>query len=158
MCVWSKGEPRGVPEEGEEGDEGGEEEEGGNGEEGDSGEDGSPVSQPARRVHWEDERANRDAWYARQPITLPEVVGEYGRDGAAGLKGREEISRAKEDCGAEELGGPLEGKGETLFSLKGRTIQVITKLANIVLAPEKPGYPGGRGMLRVRMVTVRCSS
>ncbi|KAI5828682.1 hypothetical protein K523DRAFT_306630 [Schizophyllum commune Tattone D] len=122
-CVWSKGEPRGVPEEGEDG---------GNGDE-DGGAPSSPVGQPAHRVHWEDERARRDTWYARQPITLPE------------------------DERAEELGGPLEGKGETLFSLKGRTIQVITKLANIVLTPEKPAYPGGtwhvEGMWNERIVS-----
>ncbi|KAI4522667.1 hypothetical protein K525DRAFT_268692 [Schizophyllum commune Loenen D] len=147
-CVWSKGEPRGVPEEGEDG---------GHGDE-DGGAPSSPVGQPAHRVHWEDERARRDAWYARQPITLPEMMGEYEPDGAAGLKGREEIGGAKEGDGEkEELGGPLDGKGETLFSLEGRTIQVITKLANIVLTPEKPAYPGGtwhvEGMWNERIVS-----
>ena len=29
-------------------------------------------------------------------------------------------------------------------SLKGRTLQVIVKLANIILTPEKPEYPGGK--------------
>ncbi|KAL1705591.1 hypothetical protein EV121DRAFT_269707 [Schizophyllum commune] len=147
-CVWSKGEPRGVPEEGEEDDW---EEGRGDGEDG----DGGPVGRPAHRVHWEDERARRDAWYARQPITLPEVVVEYG--GARDDGGAKEDGRAKEDGEAEEVGGPLEGKGETLFSLKGRTIQVITKLANIVLTPEKPAYPGGtwhvEGMWNERIVS-----
>ena len=31
----------------------------------------------------------------------------------------------------------------TTYSLKGRTLQVIVKLANIVLTPETPTYPGG---------------
>ncbi|KAL1677544.1 hypothetical protein EV122DRAFT_279019 [Schizophyllum commune] len=155
-CVWSKGEPRGVPEEGEEGDWEGED--GGGEENGDDGEDGDPVDQPARRVHWEDERARRDAWYARQPITLPEVAGEYGGEGeGVGGGAKEDGGGAEEDGAAEELGGPLEGKGETLFSLKGRTIQVITKLANIVLTPEKPAYPGGtwhvEGMWNERIVS-----
>ena len=30
------------------------------------------------------------------------------------------------------------------ISLRGRTIQIIVKLSNIVLTPEKPCYPGGR--------------
>ena len=30
------------------------------------------------------------------------------------------------------------------ISLKGRTLQVIVKLANIILTPEKPEYPGGK--------------
>ena len=33
---------------------------------------------------------------------------------------------------------------ETRTSLKGRTLQVIVKLANIILTPEKPEYPGGK--------------
>lgn len=43
------------------------------------------------------------------------------------------------------------------FSLKGRTLQVIVKLANIVLTPEKPHYPGGKwhveGMRNERIVS-----
>ncbi|KAI0704792.1 hypothetical protein C8Q76DRAFT_861189 [Earliella scabrosa] len=41
-------------------------------------------------------------------------------------------------------------------SLKGRSLQVIVKLANIVLTPEKPKYPGGawhvEGMVNERIV------
>lgn len=29
-------------------------------------------------------------------------------------------------------------------SLRGRTLQLIVKLANIILTPEKPEYPGGK--------------
>ncbi|KAI0324708.1 hypothetical protein GY45DRAFT_1349273 [Cubamyces sp. BRFM 1775] len=42
------------------------------------------------------------------------------------------------------------------FELKGRTVQVIVKLANIVLTPENPKYPGGswhvEGMVNERIV------
>ncbi|OSC98802.1 hypothetical protein PYCCODRAFT_1417139 [Trametes coccinea BRFM310] len=42
------------------------------------------------------------------------------------------------------------------FSLRGRTLQVIVKLANIVLTPENPRYPGGswhvEGMANERIV------
>ncbi|EMD35986.1 hypothetical protein CERSUDRAFT_115932 [Gelatoporia subvermispora B] len=34
-------------------------------------------------------------------------------------------------------------EGRKTISLKGRTLQVIVKLANIVLTPDKPAYPGG---------------
>jgi hypothetical protein len=30
------------------------------------------------------------------------------------------------------------------ISLKGRTLQIIVKLANIILTPERPQYPGGK--------------
>ena len=38
---------------------------------------------------------------------------------------------------------PPSSSGRVDFNLKGRTLQVIVKLANIVLTPEKPKYPGG---------------
>ncbi|KAI1793685.1 hypothetical protein LXA43DRAFT_1000003 [Ganoderma leucocontextum] len=38
---------------------------------------------------------------------------------------------------------PPSTQGRVDFSLKGRTLQVIVKLANIVLTPENPKYPGG---------------
>ena len=42
------------------------------------------------------------------------------------------------------------------FSLAGRTLQVIVKLANVVLTPDNPRYPGGawhvEGMLNERIV------
>ncbi|KAH9913970.1 uncharacterized protein BXZ73DRAFT_92881 [Epithele typhae] len=42
------------------------------------------------------------------------------------------------------------------FTLRGRTVQVIVKLANIHLTPERPTYPGGswhvEGMLNERIV------
>ncbi len=51
---------------------------------------------------------------------------------------------------------PPSTKGRVEVSLKGRTLQVIVKLANIVLTPEKPQYPGGawhvEGMLNEQIV------
>lgn len=43
----------------------------------------------------------------------------------------------------EKYDGDLEVMNDRL-SLKGRTLQVIVKLANIHLTPEKPEYPGGK--------------
>lgn len=43
----------------------------------------------------------------------------------------------------EEYNGDLKVMNEQI-SLKDRTLQVIVKLANIVLTPEKPHYPGGK--------------
>jgi len=37
--------------------------------------------------------------------------------------------------------------------LKGQTLQVIVRLANIVLSPERPEYPGGE-VARRRLVAV----
>ncbi len=39
---------------------------------------------------------------------------------------------------------PPSTQGRVFFPLKGRTLQVVVKLANIVLMPENPKYPGGR--------------
>ena len=30
------------------------------------------------------------------------------------------------------------------ISLRGRTLQIIVKLANIILTPDEPEYPGGK--------------
>ncbi|GAA5848906.1 hypothetical protein JCM8547_006385 [Rhodosporidiobolus lusitaniae] len=38
---------------------------------------------------------------------------------------------------------PQEGRKEPVFSLKGRKLQVITKIASIHLTPDKPNYDGG---------------
>jgi len=46
------------------------------------------------------------------------------------------------DC-HQKYGGNLEVMNNRI-SLKGRTLQVIVRLANIVLTPERPEYPGGK--------------
>ncbi|KAL1941005.1 hypothetical protein VTO73DRAFT_7641 [Trametes versicolor] len=38
---------------------------------------------------------------------------------------------------------PPNGDGRVEIELRGRTLQVIVKLANIILTPESPKYPGG---------------
>ena len=43
----------------------------------------------------------------------------------------------------EKYDGDLEVMDDRL-SLRGRTLQVIVKLANVLLTPEKPEYPGGK--------------
>ncbi|KAF9779803.1 hypothetical protein BJ322DRAFT_1166963 [Thelephora terrestris] len=52
----------------------------------------------------------------------------------------------------EHYDGDL-GVMEDRISLKDRTIQVIVKLANIVLTPEKPEYPGGKWHVEVLCTT-----
>jgi hypothetical protein len=46
---------------------------------------------------------------------------------------------------------------EKIVDLRGRNLQVIVKLANIILTPEKPSYPGGswhvEGMINERIVS-----
>ncbi|KAG9123252.1 hypothetical protein FRC07_015187 [Ceratobasidium sp. 392] len=61
--------------------------------------------------------AAMEAWYAARPIILSGVKGSYEK-------------------------GSLEKRIQT-FKLAGRTVQIITKLANIHLTPENPVYPGG---------------
>ncbi|KAL1948432.1 hypothetical protein VTO73DRAFT_12507 [Trametes versicolor] len=51
---------------------------------------------------------------------------------------------------------PPRDEGRVQFKLGGRTVQVIVKLANIVLTPETPKYPGGswhvEGMMNEKIV------
>ncbi|KAI0656165.1 hypothetical protein C8Q70DRAFT_922407 [Cubamyces menziesii] len=51
---------------------------------------------------------------------------------------------------------PPGSDGRIEFKLNGRTVQVIVKLANIILTPENPKYPGGswhvEGMVNERIV------
>ncbi|KAG9012311.1 hypothetical protein FRB90_006721 [Tulasnella sp. 427] len=57
---------------------------------------------------------------------------------------------------------PLEGytkdisERKEVYSVQGRKVQVIVKLANIILTPEKPKYPGGswhvEGMINERII------
>jgi len=61
--------------------------------------------------------ADRDAWLSKKKLKLPDVRKKYT--------------------------GNLDVMKTPTVSLKGTTIQCIIKLANIVLTPEKPEYPGG---------------
>ena len=60
---------------------------------------------------------NKDIWYADLELRTPEAKGMYD--------------------------GDLQVMNNRL-SLKGQTLQVHVKLANILLTPERPEYPGGR--------------
>ena len=60
---------------------------------------------------------------------------------------------ASKDHSANHNFGTLDARGKydgnlqvmnNRISLKGRTLQVFVKLANIVLTPERPEYPGGK--------------
>ena len=67
----------------------------------------------------DDEREiNRDGWLSKQGFKLPDAREKYT--------------------------GDLDVMKTPSVSLKGTTIQCIIKLANIVLTPEKPEYPGGK--------------
>lgn len=82
---------------------------------------GSHVPHPRDSASAEERMEDEEGWYAkrvkRQGIKLPAARKKYR--------------------------GDLEVMKRTV-SLKGRSLQVIVKLANIVLTPEKPEYPGGK--------------
>jgi hypothetical protein len=63
-------------------------------------------------------RTDRDAWLSKKDLKLPDAKEKYN--------------------------GDLDVMKTPTVSLKGTTIQCIIKLANIVLTPEKPEYPGGK--------------
>ncbi|KAG9027586.1 hypothetical protein FS837_004221, partial [Tulasnella sp. UAMH 9824] len=75
----------------------------------------------------------QDAWQEHRTFTPP-TVSEHGYRGSG-----QDITRR-----------------ETTYSIQGRIVQVIVKLANIHLTPEKPEYPGGswhvEGMANERIV------
>ena len=81
------------------------------------------VGEPGALCIWdefpadEEEYHKNKRWYKKQFIRTPEVMRKYG--------------------------GDLQVMDNRL-SLKGRTLQVIVKLENILLTPERPEYPGGR--------------
>ncbi|KAG8686570.1 hypothetical protein FRC09_014048 [Ceratobasidium sp. 395] len=79
--------------------------------------------EPEFRVDFNDDESQEwnklyEEWAANQPIVLPNVSPEG------------------------YVSGTLE-KRDIWYSLAGKTIQVIVKLANIHLTPEKPEYSGG---------------
>jgi len=65
----------------------------------------------------DDHHRNKDTLYAGREFRTPDV-------------------RRKYDGGLQAI--------DNRISLNGRTIQVFVKLANIILTPERPEYPGGR--------------
>ena len=66
----------------------------------------------------EDEyNGDQDAWFAKREFRTPD--------------------------GKKKYNGDLKVMNNQI-SLKGRTLQVLVKLANIILTPERPEYPGGK--------------
>ena len=64
-------------------------------------------------------------------------------DGRCGDE-EEEGGRFRKVVKLPELEGPFKGHPDPpVVDLKGKTVQVIVKLANIVLAPGAPSYEGG---------------
>jgi hypothetical protein len=66
----------------------------------------------------EEEEADTKAWLSKEGLNLPDARVGYT--------------------------GDLDVMKTPTVSLKGTTIQCIIKLANIVLTPEEPEYPGGK--------------
>jgi len=60
---------------------------------------------------------DKDAWFAKREFRIPDGKKRYNGD-----------LRIMDNQ----------------ISLKGRTLQVLVKLANIILTPERPEYPGGK--------------
>ena len=76
--------------------------------------DGIPYPSSSSEVEYDDDS---DTWYEKHDLKIPDAREHYGGD----------LEVIKDQ-----------------ISLKGRTLQVIVKLANIILTPEKPDYPGGK--------------
>ena len=68
--------------------------------------------------YYDEYYANKEAWIEKKDLKLPDAKEKYT--------------------------GDLDVMKSPTGSLKGTTIQCIIKLANIVLTPEKPEYPGGK--------------
>ena len=77
-------------------------------------ETGIPYPSPSSEDEYNEDR---DAWYAKRAFRTPDAKAKYD--------------------------GDLQVMNNRI-SLKGQTLQVIVKIANIVLTPERPEYPGGR--------------
>ena len=77
-------------------------------------EDGMPRPNLSSEEEFDEDQ---DAWYSKQPFNTPDARESYSGDLTV-LKDR--------------------------IPLRDRTLQVIVKLANIILTPKKPDYPGGK--------------
>ena len=77
-------------------------------------ENGIPRPSPSSEDEYDEDK---DAWFAKREFKTPDARRKYE--------------------------GDLQVMGNRL-SLRGRTLQVIVKLANILLTPERPEYPGGK--------------
>ncbi|KAH9923764.1 uncharacterized protein BXZ73DRAFT_103809 [Epithele typhae] len=92
-------------------------------------------------------------WYPERPDWAEPLVGETQEE----LRARqEEWTRLHEWPIIPDPAPFSPPPARAPYSLRGRTIQVIVKLANIVLTPDHPRYPGGawhvEGMANERIV------
>ena len=85
------------------------------------------------------ERVLSDLLRPLLPMRVTSSEGEYYDNQGAWL--------AKRETRTPDLRGKYKGDLQVMtdqISLKGRTFQVFVKLANIILTPERPEYPGGK--------------
>lgn len=104
---------------------------------------------------WDDEETADCIWDDGIPCPNSSSEDEYDDDPDIWL----EKHRFNTPDAREKYDGDLEVMSDRI-SLKGRTLQVIVKLANVVLTPEKPHYPGGtwhvEGLWHQFSVSCRC--
>lgn len=88
---------------------------------------------------WNDEETADCIWEDGIPYPNSSSEEEYDEDADGWL----DKHRFNTPDARESYDGDLEVMKDQI-SLRGRTLQVIVKLANIVLTPEKSHYPGGK--------------
>lgn len=88
---------------------------------------------------WAGEETARCIWEDEIPYPNSSSEEEYQENPDGWLEKR----KFDTPDAREKYDGDLEIMNDQI-SLKDRTVQVIIKLANIVLTPEKPHYPGGK--------------
>lgn len=89
---------------------------------------------------WGSEETADCIWDGHSPYPNSSSEDEYWNDTDAWIERRTDF---KTPDARDHYDGDLEIMRDQI-SLKDRTLQVIVKLANIVLTPEKPSYPGGK--------------
>uniref|UniRef100_A0A914DFU3 Uncharacterized protein n=1 Tax=Acrobeloides nanus TaxID=290746 RepID=A0A914DFU3_9BILA len=93
-------------------------------------------------------------WYVESNVDVEEKGNDEDEEDDDEEEEDEEQTRTFIDLKPGDFQPP--NLPENVISLKGKRLQVIVKLANIHLTPEKPSYPGGvwhvEGMLNERIV------
>ncbi|KAJ7284502.1 hypothetical protein C8J57DRAFT_1119396 [Mycena rebaudengoi] len=82
-------------------------------------------------------------WPSDEPYPKLGEEAEYNQDPDAWMINRMMSESLILPDSGPEYTGSLHGHSNKTVSLSGTKIQVIVKLANIVLTPQKPVYPGG---------------
>lgn len=93
-----------------------------------------PSSEP--QPDWEEDEEGHEAWYGRQVIVQPEPQGDFAPLKQSDWHFGEQLSLRER------------------FREEG--LQVIVKLANIELTPDKPRYEGGTWHVEGQMVSLLC--